>query len=48
MAQHITVTQSDGTVTEITVSDPTIAREYESLPFQADHIASVTVTVTDD
>ncbi|MFB7957969.1 hypothetical protein [Streptomyces sp. NPDC056045] len=40
---RITITQTDGTVTETTTTDPDVAREYESLPFEADHIVSVDV-----
>lgn len=43
---EVTITQSDGTVITTTVSSDSVAREYEDLPFQVDHIA--TVTVTDD
>jgi hypothetical protein len=43
---RITITQSDGEVIETTVTDDSVAREYEDLPFQAGHI--VDVTVTDD
>ncbi|MFC0602303.1 hypothetical protein [Streptomyces palmae] len=46
MAKKITITEADGTVIETTVSDDSVAREYEELPFQVDHIT--TVTVTDD
>ncbi|MFL4497569.1 hypothetical protein ACJ6WD_40985 [Streptomyces sp. VTCC 41912] len=46
--QHITVTTTSGETTQTTTTDPAVAREYENLPFEADHIASVTVTVTDD
>ncbi|MFJ6239790.1 hypothetical protein ACIQH0_37685 [Streptomyces griseus] len=44
---RITITDTSGTVTETTTADPTVAREYESLPFEADHIAVVTVTDDD-
>ncbi len=46
--QHITVTTTDGQVTQTTTTDPDVARQFENLPFEADHIASVTVTVTED
>ena len=48
MAKKITVTQADGSVVETTVSDDSVAREYEDLPFQADHILSVTVVDADE
>ncbi|MFD4740601.1 hypothetical protein ACFWNQ_25035 [Streptomyces virginiae] len=43
---EVTITQSDGAVIAINVTDDATARQYEDLPFQVDHI--VTVTVTDD
>jgi hypothetical protein len=46
MAKKVTITESDGDVIEITVTDDDTAREYEDLPFQVGRI--VTVTVTDD
>ncbi|MFB6512091.1 hypothetical protein ACWCYZ_16750 [Streptomyces virginiae] len=46
MTKKITITQSDGSSIETTVTDDATARQYEDLPFQVDHI--VTVTVTDD
>ncbi|WP_438297821.1 hypothetical protein [Streptomyces sp. HUAS TT7] len=48
MAKKITVHQADGSVVETTVSDDSVAREYEDLPFQADHIVNVTVVDADD
>lgn len=39
----ITITEADGDVIEITVTDDSVAREYEELPFQVGHIAIVTV-----
>ncbi|GGV45926.1 hypothetical protein [Streptomyces spectabilis] len=48
MAKLVTITESDGRVIETTVSDDATAREYEDLPFQAPHVASVTVTNADD
>lgn len=44
MAKKVTITESDGTVIETTVSDDATAREYENLPFQVGHIVNVTVT----
>lgn len=44
----VTVTDADGQRIETTVSDNDTAREYEDLPFEADHINNVTVTITDD
>lgn len=49
--QHITITTTDGQTTQTTqttTTDPKVAAEFERLPFEADHIASVTVTVTED
>jgi hypothetical protein len=46
--QHITVITTSGEITQTTTTDPEVARQYENLPFEADHIASVTVTVTED
>lgn len=48
MAKKITITEADGDVTEITVTDDDTARHYEDLPFQVGHIVRVDVTVTDD
>lgn len=39
----VTITNTDGTTTEVTVSDAA-AREFEDLPFEADHIQEVVVT----
>ncbi|MFI7089717.1 hypothetical protein ACIBUR_39810 [Streptomyces anulatus] len=44
---RITITDTTGTVTETTTTDQDVAREYENLPFEADHIAIVTVTDND-
>lgn len=44
MATKITITESDGSVIETTVSDNETARAYEDLPFQVGHIVNVTVT----
>ncbi|MFD3907850.1 hypothetical protein ACFXOL_10925 [Streptomyces californicus] len=46
--KKITVHQADGEVIETTVSDDSVAREYEELPFQVDHIVNVTVADADD
>lgn len=48
MAKHVVITDTAGTVTKTTVSDDETAREYENLPFETDHIASVTVTESRD
>ncbi|MGW1043697.1 hypothetical protein [Streptomyces sp. NPDC002547] len=48
MAKKITIQQADGDVIETTVSDDSVAREYEELPFQVDHIVNVTVVDADD
>ncbi|MEU9568160.1 hypothetical protein AB0D16_40385 [Streptomyces sp. NPDC048161] len=45
---RIAITDTSGTVTETTTSDPDVARQFEQLPFEADHIAVVTVTTDDD
>lgn len=47
MAKKVTITESDGNVIETTVSDDTIAREYEDLPFQVGTVVNVTVTDAD-
>ncbi|MCX4801767.1 hypothetical protein OG594_08895 [Streptomyces sp. NBC_01214] len=44
MAKHITITDTNGTTTETAVADDDTARHYENLPFETDHIVSVTVT----
>ncbi|MFY0516086.1 hypothetical protein ACOMD4_37725 [Streptomyces anulatus] len=44
---RITITDTSGTVTETTTTDQDVARAYETLPFEADHIAVVTVTDDD-
>ncbi|MFF3540023.1 hypothetical protein ACFYXP_39695 [Streptomyces sp. NPDC002466] len=44
--QHITVTTTTGETIQTVTTDPEVAREYEALPFEAAHIASVDVTVT--
>ncbi|MGQ4517363.1 hypothetical protein [Streptomyces sp. DW26H14] len=46
MAKKVTVTDTSGTTTETVVSDDETARHFEDLPFETDHI--VTVTVTDE
>ncbi|WP_159394463.1 hypothetical protein [Streptomyces sp. NRRL S-495] len=46
--QHITVTAADGTVTKTSTTDPDVAREFENLPFETDHVVSVQVTVDDE
>ncbi|MEU1284939.1 hypothetical protein [Kitasatospora sp. NPDC005856] len=46
--QRITITTTSGEITQTTTTDPEVARQYELLPFEADHIESVTVTVTED
>ncbi|MEV6426023.1 hypothetical protein [Streptomyces sp. NPDC051662] len=47
MTKKITITEISGTITETTVSDDDTARHYEDLPFEADHIVTVTVTETE-
>jgi hypothetical protein len=47
MAKKVTITESDGNVIETTVSDDSIAREYEDLPFQVGTVVNVTVTDAD-
>ncbi|WP_327169528.1 hypothetical protein [Streptomyces subrutilus] len=44
MAKKIIITDTAGETTETVVSDDATARHYENLPFETDHIASVTVT----
>ncbi|MFE4539638.1 hypothetical protein ACFRKB_32010 [Streptomyces scopuliridis] len=44
MAMKVTVVDVNGETTETTVSDNETARHFEDLPFEADHITSVTVT----
>ncbi|MDX3507349.1 hypothetical protein PV755_00170 [Streptomyces caniscabiei] len=44
MAKKVTIYESDGDVTETTVSDDATARHYEDLPFQVGHIVRVDVT----
>ncbi|MEU2578743.1 hypothetical protein ACIP3B_36275 [Streptomyces anulatus] len=44
---RITITDTTGTVTETTTTDQDVAREYENLPFESDHITIVTVTDND-
>ncbi|MEU0670910.1 hypothetical protein ABZ508_34400 [Streptomyces lavendulocolor] len=44
MPKKVTITDTSGTVTETTVSDDDTARPYEDLPFESEHIVSVTVT----
>lgn len=43
-AKKVTITDTNGTTTETTVSDNHTARHYEDLPFETNHIAIVTVT----
>ncbi|GAA4824154.1 hypothetical protein [Streptomyces ziwulingensis] len=45
--KKIAITESDGDVTETTVSTEEAARAYEDLPFQVGHIVDVTVTDAD-
>ncbi|MFF3178214.1 hypothetical protein ACFVQ0_36980 [Streptomyces sp. NPDC057900] len=40
---RITITDNTGRVTETTTDDQDVAREYELLPFETDHITVVTV-----
>ncbi|MGW1021936.1 hypothetical protein [Streptomyces niveus] len=40
----ITITDVHNETVAITTDDDSVAREFESLPFEADHIAIVTVT----
>jgi hypothetical protein len=47
MAKKVTIRESDGDVIETIVSDDSIAREYERLPFQVGHIVDVTVVDAD-
>lgn len=44
MTKKIAITDASGTTTETTVSDDDTARHYEDLPFETDHIVTVTVT----
>ncbi|MFC7344588.1 hypothetical protein [Saccharopolyspora griseoalba] len=44
MAKKVVVTDANGQVTTTTVSDDATAREFEELPFETDHITSVTIT----
>lgn len=44
MTKKITITESDGDITETTVSNDETAREYEDLPFQVGRVVRVTVT----
>lgn len=44
MAKKITITEADGDIIETTVTDDSVAREYEDLPFQVGHITNVIVT----
>ncbi|MEU3565404.1 hypothetical protein [Kitasatospora sp. NPDC006786] len=49
MSTHnITITATDGQITRTTTTDPSVAAEFERLPFEADHIAIVTVIVTEE
>ncbi|MEU6664280.1 hypothetical protein [Streptomyces sp. NPDC046821] len=47
MPKKVVVTDVNGKTTETVVSDDATARHYEDLPFEADHISSVTVTDAD-
>lgn len=44
MGKKVVVTDANGKTTETSVNDDATAREFENLPFEADHITSVTVT----
>ncbi len=48
MGKRVTITDTSGTVTVTTVADDETARDFENLPFEAPHIALVTVTDADD
>lgn len=43
MSKKIVITDNEGQAIETVVSDDAVARHYEDLPFETDHIASVTV-----
>ncbi|MEU6294867.1 hypothetical protein [Streptomyces erythrochromogenes] len=48
MGKRITIVDTNGTVTTTTVADDETARSFEDLPFEAPHVALVTVTDADD
>ncbi|WP_163013906.1 hypothetical protein [Streptomyces sp. S1] len=41
---RISITTTQGETIETTSDDASVVREFENLPFEADHIAVVTVT----
>lgn len=47
MSKKVVVVEATGKTTEVIVSDDNAARPYEDLPFEADHVTSVTVTEAD-
>lgn len=44
MTKKVVITEADGDIIETTVTDDSVAREYEDLPFQVGHIVRVDVT----